>query len=72
MTKRTHLSHRLADCWGVFAAAKLGPDAVPVVGAEIAPRYRATGGQFNRRAAGYRNWARATAPLPNKLRIAAQ
>lgn len=61
-----------SNCRGLFALLELGPDPAPVVGTEIAPRYRATGGQFNRRAASYRNRARAAAPLPNQLRIAAQ
>lgn len=36
--KRTHLSHRLADCWGVFAAAKLGPEQAHSLNARVQSR----------------------------------
>lgn len=48
--------------------SQLGPDAVPVVRAEVAAGYGAIGGAFNCGASFHRNWAHTIRPVIDRYR----
>lgn len=56
---------RLGGGWG--GGGQLGPNLVPVVGAQILAGHGAGGEMFNRQAATYRHWADPFDPLPDQL-----